>query len=275
MRVDIFTIFPDIFTSYFANGIVSKAIKTQALNVVVHDIRNFAQDARKSVDDTPYGGGPGMVFKVEPIYFSLQNAKRMGMRGPVFYLSPKGKVFTQKIANQLVSIENFGLLCGRYEGVDERAVELCSDEISVGDFILTGGEAGVIVILDTVARLLPGILGNRESLGDESFSNDILEYPQYTRPEVFLGKRVPDILLSGDHGKICEFRLVKALVSTIERRPDLFLKRGPLSDREVEILEKWGYSNYVDRLRRYFETKEYLGKAEIQLNTDEVNLEYE
>jgi tRNA (guanine37-N1)-methyltransferase len=210
MTIDIITIFPRIFNSYFDESILARAQKRGLVKIGVHDLRKWTEDKHRSVDDSPYGGGPGMVMKVEPLYKAVKFLKAKKSR--VILFSAKGKQFTQADARRLSKYSQLILLCGRYEGVDERVAEYIADEeISVGNFVLTGGEIPAMIVVDTVSRQITGVLGKKESLAEESHSAEgYLEYPQYTRPEVFMKWRVPEILLSGNHNKIKEWRKKKS-----------------------------------------------------------------
>lgn len=207
MKFDIITIFPKIFDSYFSETILSRAQKKGLIEIKTHDLRQWTEDNHKSVDDSPYGGGPGMVMMVEPIYKAVEAVKK-DKKTRVILFSAKGKSYTQEDARRLAQYEQIIMICGRYEGVDERVAQhIADEELSVGNFVLTGGEIPAMIVVDSVARLVPGVLGKEESLAQESFSEEgYLEYPQYTRPEDFKGWRVPEILLSGDHKKIEEWR---------------------------------------------------------------------
>mgnify|MGYP001102586999 CR=1 FL=1 len=205
LQCDILTIFPAIFDSYFKESIIKRALEKKLIKINIHNFRDFAKDKHKTVDDRPYGGGPGMILKVEPIYRCLANIKRR-KKSKIVLLTPKGKTFNQKIASTLSKLNQLILICGRYEGFDERVRKLVDQEISIGDYVLTGGELPAMVIVDTVARLIPGII-EAESLAEETFyKKGYIEYPQYTRPEVFESLKVPRVLLSGDHKKIREWR---------------------------------------------------------------------
>jgi len=212
MKFDIITIFPEIFDSYFSESIIKRAQAEEHISIDIENLRDYTDDARKTIDDTPYGGGAGMVMKVEPIYKALEDVKNKNgidkEKTRVILFSAKGKRYTQRDAERLSKYENLILLCGRYEGVDERVVEnLCDEEISTGDFVLTGGEIPAMTVVDSITRLIPGVLGNSESIEAESHNKDgYLEYPQYTKPEKFLDWNVPEVLLSGDHKKIAEWR---------------------------------------------------------------------
>jgi len=218
MRFDIITIFPGVFDAYFSESIIKRAQAGGFVDIDIHNLRDYATDKHRTVDDTPYGGGAGMVLKVEPIYGCLKAVESQAAadgRSPKtrrILFSAKGKRYTQRDAERLAEYDNLILLCGRYEGVDERVVEnLCDEEISLGDFVLTGGEIPAMAVVDSVTRLIPGVLGNSESAKTESHSEDgYLEHPQYTKPEDFLGWRVPEVLLSGDHKKIAQWREKKS-----------------------------------------------------------------
>ena len=208
MKFDILTIFPHALDSYLGTSIINRAIRNKKVAVKTHNLRDYTTDAHRTVDDKPYGGGVGMVMKVEPFAKALQKIRPRPFKTTrTILLSAKGRRFTQFIArDHAKKYKRIILLCGRYEGVDERVSSLVDEELSIGDFVLTGGELGAIVVIDAVSRLLPGVLGKDESSKDESFSDDTVEYPQYTRPEVYKGMRVPKVLLSGDHAKIAEWR---------------------------------------------------------------------
>lgn len=240
MRIDILTLFPQMFDSILGHSIIKRALDNNLLSIEITNIRDFAKNKHNSVDDYPYGGGPGMVMSIEPIYHALLNAKKINT-GPVIMLSPQGKSFKQKDAEELSKLEGFTLLCGHYEGFDERIRENLIDmEISVGDYVLTGGEIPAMVIVDGVTRLLPGVLGDENSHLEESFTMGRLEYPQYTRPSEFLGWTVPEILLSGNHELIRKWRLTQSLNRTFITRPDLLIA-GDLTQEEKDILKNLGW----------------------------------
>jgi tRNA (guanine37-N1)-methyltransferase len=231
MRVDILTIFPEMFASPLGHSILKRARDAGLLDVRFVDPRDFTDDLHRSVDDAPYGGGAGMVMKAEPIFLAVESltggASNHGVMdaGPdrIILLTPQGETFTQAKARELASLDHLVFICGRYEGIDERVREhLVTDEISIGDYVLTGGELPAMVVLDAVARLIPGVLGHEESACEESFSESLLEYPQYTRPAVFRGWPTPEVLLSGHHGQVREWRRRQSLLRTMVRRPDLF-----------------------------------------------------
>ena len=228
MRVDILTLFPGMFVGPFDESMLKRARESSALELNLVDIRDFAADRHRTVDDTPYGGGPGMVMKPGPIFAAVEAVRSPDSR--VILLSPQGRLFEQAMAVELSTLPHLVLICGHYEGVDERVREhLVDDELSIGDYVLTGGELAAMVVVDAVGRLLPGVLGAGESIVEESHSSGLLEYPQYTRPAEFRGWRVPDILLSGNHAEIARWRRRRALERTRERRPDL-LRSEHLAD---------------------------------------------
>jgi tRNA (guanine37-N1)-methyltransferase len=227
MRFDILTLFPEFFRPLLEKGTLRQAIKKGLLDVRLVDIRSFAKGLHKVTDDRPYGGGNGMIMKPGPIYRALNSVERVTGRSSVILLTPQGKKFDQTMAWQLAEWDQLILVCGRYEGIDERIRAHYIDmEISIGDYILSGGEPGAIVVLDTVCRLIPGVLGGERSNLEDSFQDGLLEYPHYTRPRVFMGEEVPSILLSGDHQKIRAWRKAEAIKRTHQRRPDLLEKAG-------------------------------------------------
>ena len=232
MRIDVLTLFPQAFESPLGCSILKRALDNGLLDVVLTDIRDFAEDSYRKVDDKPYGGGPGMVMMPGPVFACFEHVQSLWPhKGRVILLTPQGQKFNQAKACELSREERLILIAGRYEGFDERIrVGLGAEQISIGDYVLSGGELAAMVIIDAVARLLAGALGDEDSAKDESFSEGLLEYPHYTRPEVFRGMKVPEILLSGDHGKIAEWRRRQALERTREWRPDLL---GP-EDRRLQ-----------------------------------------
>jgi len=243
MQFEVFTLLPEVFPPYLESSILQRARQRGLIDVHVHDIRAYARDKHHTTDDTPYGGGGGMVMKPEPVFEALEFV--LGPRNasqpvtvPVILLTPQGRVFTQGMAEELSSYERVALLCGRYEGVDERIREhLVTDEISIGDYVLTGGELPALIIMDAISRLLPGVLGDPTGAEDDSHSMGLLEYPHYTRPPEFRGWKVPDILLSGDHGKIEKWRREQALTRTFARRPDI-LEKAELSNEDQKIVDR-------------------------------------
>jgi tRNA (guanine37-N1)-methyltransferase len=239
VKVEIFTIFPDMVAHWLGASLIGKAWRTGALSIEVHDLRAGAKDARRSVDDAPFGGGPGMVLAPEPLFNVVEAVQPVR---PLYLLGPGGRRFDQAMARSLASSEGFSLLCGRYEGVDERVSEhLVDGELSIGDYVLAGGEAAAVVVVEAVARLVPGVMGNPGSAEDESFTSGLLEYPQYTRPAVFRGWAVPDVLLSGDHGRVARWRRAAALARTLQRRPDLVAAEGGLSAEDESVLADFGF----------------------------------
>jgi tRNA (guanine37-N1)-methyltransferase len=237
MRIDIFTIFPDMVEHFAAQSLLGRARTAGALDVRVHDLRSAATDPHRSVDDAPFGGGAGMVLMPEPLFGAVE---AVAPPRPLLYLGPAGRVFTQPVARELASLPGFSLLCGRYEGVDERVREhLCDGELSVGDVVISGGEVAAMLVLEAVARLVPGVMGNEASADDESFSDGLLEYPHYTRPAEFRGWTVPEVLRSGDHGRIARWRRAQALRRTLDRRPDLITARGGLTDADLRLLAEF------------------------------------
>lgn len=225
MRIDVLTIFPEMLASPLETSIIKRAIDKNIMEVVLTDIRDYALDKHRRVDDYPFGGGPGMVLKPEPIFRAWEAITgdiKINDKPRTILLCPQGRIFNQRLAMELAQEEQIILICGHYEGIDERVRKhLVTDEISIGDYILTGGELGALVIIDAITRLLPGALGDDHSSQEESFSQDLLEYPQYTRPREFRGMEVPEILLSGHHAKIEEWRKSESIKRTKDRRPDL------------------------------------------------------
>lgn len=239
MRIDVLTLFPEIFPGPFQASIIGRAVEAGLLSVFVHNIRDYAEGRHKVVDDYPYGGGPGMVMKPEPLFQAVESvADQASPRGRVILLTPQGRLLSQEVAAELADEERLLLICGRYEGVDERVREhLVDDEISIGDYVLSGGEFPALVVVDAVVRRLPGALGSELSLEEESHAEGLLEYPQYTRPADFCGWRVPDMLLSGHHAEIARWRRRQSLLRTARRRPDL-LARARLAVEERRWLEE-------------------------------------
>lgn len=231
MRIDFFTLFPEMFAGPLDSSIIGRAVAQGLLNFKIHNIRDYTHDKHHTTDDYAYGGGAGMVMKPEPVFEAVETvrngAKEMEGRSlSIILLTPQGRLFCQPVAHELAKYDWMMLICGHYEGVDERIREhLVNDEISVGDYVLTGGELAAMVLADAVVRLLPGVLGSGESLLNESHTDGLLEYPQYTRPEIYRGWKVPDVLLSGNHGEIAEWRRQQALKRTAERRPDILREK--------------------------------------------------
>ncbi len=236
MKFDVLTLFPEMLTAYLQQGVLGRAIKKGLVDVNLINIRDFAKGTHKTTDDRPYGGGEGMVMKPGPICRALKSVDRVDGRSLVILLCPQGKLFDQSIAWEMSGWDQLILVCGRYEGVDERIKLTCIDmELSIGDYILSGGELGAMVIVDAVSRLIPGVLGGERSNLEDSFEDGLLEYPQYTRPRVFQDKPVPEILLSGNHEKIRVWRREESLKRTLEKRPDL-LKQAKLTPEDKAIL---------------------------------------
>jgi tRNA (guanine37-N1)-methyltransferase len=237
-RIDVFTIFPELVETMASTSVIGRSRDEGTLDVRVHDLRMAAADRHRSVDDAPFGGGAGMVMMPQPLFDAVE---AVDPPRPLFYLSPAGRRFDQSMASELAVGTGFSMLCGRYEGVDERVCRhLVDGELSVGDFVLSGGEAAAMVVLEAVGRCVPGVLSNEASTVEESFSDGLLEYPQYTRPAEFRGWPVPEVLVSGDHGRVARWRRAQSLARTVERRPDLIDARGGLSDEERELLEAHG-----------------------------------
>jgi tRNA (guanine37-N1)-methyltransferase len=238
MKFDILTLFPDLFHAFLQESILGRAVKRGLVDIKLTDIRSFARGPHRVTDDRPYGGGNGMVMKPGPVYRALQAVDRPKGKSLVVLLTPQGKTFEQSKAWELSRLDQLILICGRYEGVDERIRKGLADmELSIGDYVLSGGELGAMVVIDAVSRLLPGVLGGENSATDDSFEDGLLEYPHYTRPQVFKGKNVPSVLLSGDHEKIRLWRRTESLKRTLERRPDL-LKKTKLKQEDEAILAK-------------------------------------
>lgn len=236
MKIDILTLFPEIFHDIFNWSIIGRAVEKKLVQLNCINIRDFSEDKHKRVDDYPFGGGPGMVMKPEPIAKAIESVKERESK--VIYLSPKGKVYDQKMANKLAKEKHLILLSGHYEGIDNRIVEhYVDDEISIGDYVLTGGEIPSLVLLDSIIRLIPGVLGSKESFIEDSHYNGLLEYPQYTRPRDFNGYLVPSVLLSGNHKEIEKWRLYESLKITYLNRKDLLEKKN-LTDEEKDMLKE-------------------------------------
>lgn len=220
LRIDIITIFPEVFSPLFCS-ILKRAEESGKIQIEIHNLRDFAKDRHKTVDDAPYGGGSGMVMKVPILYEAVMAVKQLNPNAPVYLMSPQGKVLTQEKCRQFASLEGLILVCAHYEGVDERFVELaCDGEISIGDYILTGGEIPAMVVADAVSRLIPGVIDS-DSAAEESFTETLLDYPQYTRPAEFMGLKVPDVLLSGNHQEVKKWRDRQKIANTLKKRPEL------------------------------------------------------
>ena len=239
MRIDVFTIFPEAVGEMTTLSVLGRGQQNGLLDLRVHDLRMTTTDVHKTVDDKPFGGGAGMVLKPEPVFGAVEASNPPK---PLILLDPGGERFDQKKAAELADLDGFSLLCGRYEGVDERIRNsLVDEELSIGDFILAGGEFAAMVVIETVARLVPGVLGNQSSSTEESFDDNLLEYPQWTRPSDFRGLKVPEILVSGDHARVEKWRLAMAIVRTSELRPDLLERRG-VSKEELAVLDEFEIS---------------------------------
>ena len=238
LRIDVFTIFPGMVEAYAGESILGRAGVAGHLDVRAHDLRLATEDAHRTIDDSPFGGGAGMVMMPEPVFAAVE---AVDPPRPLILLGPGGRRFDQSVAAELAALDGFSLLCGRYEGVDERIrTGLCDDEVSLGDFVLAGGELAALAIMEAVARLRPGVLGNEASPDDESFADGLLEYPHYTRPADFRGMEVPEVLRSGDHGRVARWRRAGALVRTLALRPDLIERRGGLTEADLALLEEFG-----------------------------------
>ena len=244
MRIDILCLFPAMFESPLDQSIINRARERGLVDIVIHDIRDYTHDKHHTVDDYPYGGGSGMVLKPEPIFEAAEAVKQqLGVSEmPIVLLTPQGRLFSQSIAQELALHHQLILICGHYEGLDERVCEhLVTDEISIGDYVLSGGELAAMVVVDAIVRLIPGVLGSQDSASNDSHSNGLLEYPQYTRPQVYRGWSVPSVLLSGNHGEIAQWRRRQSMLRTVGRRPDL-LEKGKLCDEE----RKWILENLLN-----------------------------
>jgi tRNA (guanine37-N1)-methyltransferase len=248
MKFDVVTIFPRMVRAGVAEGVVGRGIERGLLEVRVHDLRDYATDRHRTVDDVPYGGGPGMVMKPEPLARAVRDIRETrGNPQAVVLLSPTGRTFTQAEAGRLSRLQHVVLLCGRYEGMDDRVrTAVATDEISIGDYVLSGGELAALVVVDAVSRLVAGVVGDEQSVAEDSFSRGLLDYPHYTRPSEFEGHRVPDVLLSGHHAEVRRWRKRAALVRTLERRPEL-IDTAALDDEERELLHEIRREQETDR----------------------------
>lgn len=234
MRFEIMTLFPDMVRAVLSESIIGRAQKADIISVGYHNIRDFSTDKHRKTDDTPYGGGMGMLMTCQPIYDcykSIADTLPAEERTRVIYMSPKGRLFSHEVARELAEYDNLIFLCGHYEGVDQRVIdEICDEEISIGDYVVTGGEIPACIVIDAVSRLIDGVLADKECYEGESVASGILEYPQYTKPREFMGREVPEVLLSGDHKKIDEWRLREAVRITAERRPEMLLKHPEITE---------------------------------------------
>jgi tRNA (guanine37-N1)-methyltransferase len=239
MKFDIVTIFPRMVEAGIAEGVISRGIERGLLDVKIHDLRDFTTDRHRSVDDVPYGGGPGMVMKPEPLLRAVDHVRATrGTADAVVLLTPQGRPFTQSEAERLGRLGHVVLLCGRYEGMDERVRDIAAtEELSIGDYVLSGGELAALVVVDAVSRLVPGVVGDEQSVAEDSFSRGLLDYPHYTRPAEVAGRRVPDVLMSGHHAEVRRWRRKAALARTLERRPEL-LESAPLDEEERALLNE-------------------------------------
>ena len=239
MKFDIVTIFPSMIEAGLGEGVVSRGVERGLLNVAIHDLRRWTTDRHRTVDDMPYGGGPGMVMKAEPLMRAVGEIRETrGTPDSVVLLSPQGRTFSQAEAERLARLEHIVLLCGRYEGMDERVRDMvATEEISIGDYVLSGGELAALVVVDAVSRLVPGVVGDEQSVAQDSFSRGLLDYPHYTRPVEIAGHRVPDVLLSGHHADVRRWRRKAALVRTLERRPEL-IATAMLDEEERALLDE-------------------------------------
>jgi tRNA (guanine37-N1)-methyltransferase len=249
MQFEVFTLLPDVFSPYLESSILLRARQRGLVSINVHNIRDYTHDKHHVTDDTPYGGGGGMVMKPEPVFEAVESVLGLDTHqtqpksAPIIMLTPQGRVFTQSVAKELSAHERIALLCGRYEGMDERIREhLVTDEISIGDYVLTGGELPALIVIDAITRLIPGALGDPDGAADDSHATGLLEYPHYTRPPEFRGWKVPEILLSGDHGKVNQWRREQSLLRTLARRPDL-LEKLDLTEKERSILKEHGWQS--------------------------------
>jgi tRNA (guanine37-N1)-methyltransferase len=237
MRIDILTIFPGMFRGPFEESIVKRAVENGLIQIFLHDIRDYTSDKHRTVDDYPFGGGQGMLMKPDPLFAAVEDVQgQASERGPIVLLTPQGRLFDQEVALELAGQDRLILICGHYEGVDARVHEhLATDEISIGDYVLSGGELAAMVVVDAVVRQMPGVLGSPLSSADDSFAQGLLEHPQYTRPAEFRGMKVPEVLLSGNHAEIARWRRQQSLLRTAQRRPDL-LARADLTEEEKQWL---------------------------------------
>ena len=239
MRIDVFTIFPELVAGYAQGALLGRALGAGLLELRVHDLRASTNDRHRSVDDAPFGGGPGMVMAPGPIFSAVEAAQPPR---PLYLLGPAGRRLDQALIRELAGTEGFSLVCGRYEGVDQRVGDhLVDGEISIGDYVLAGGELAALVVVEAVARLVPGVMGNQDSAADESFAEDLVEYPHYTRPAEFRGWEVPEVLRSGNHGRVARWRRAQSLGRTAICRPDMIAQRGGLSAAEVRLCAEHGY----------------------------------
>ncbi len=245
MRIDLFTVLPQILEPALSGSLLGRARERRVVDVRVHDLRHYTTDRHRSVDDTPFGGGAGMVLAPDPVFRAVEAVQPPR---PLFLLDPGGRRFDQALAGELAASLGFSLLCGRYEGVDERVrAHLVDGELSIGDYVLAGGEAAAFVVVEAVTRLVPGVMGNEASAGEESFVDGLLEAPHYTRPADYRGWVVPEVLRSGDHGRVARWRRAQSLARTLARRPDLIEARGGLTAEEASLVEELARDEYPGR----------------------------
>ncbi len=250
MRFDVFTLLPEVFEPYLNISILNRARQRGLIEIHLHNIRDYTTDRHQTTDDEPYGGGGGMVMKAEPIFAAVESVLGVPPPCPLILLSPQGRLFNQQVAIEFSRLPRLALICGRYEGVDERVREhLVTDEISIGDYVLTGGELAALVLIDAISRPIPGVLGDPDGAMDDSHATYLLEYPQYTRPADFRGWKVPDVLLSGDHGRIARWRREQSILRTWQRRPDL-LAQANLTEQDRVYLEKLQRSISEEELKQ-------------------------
>lgn len=246
MKIDILTLFPEMFSEVLETSIIGRAREKGILEIDLKNIRDFSKDKHRRVDDYPYGGGPGMVMSAQPLFDSLDHVLDGAEDPRLIYFSPQGKTLTQEMAQDYAGLSHIILLCGHYEGIDQRVLDRFNpEEISIGDYVLTGGELPAMVFIDCIIRLVPGVLGSHLSIEEESFSEGLLEYPHYTRPQTYEGMDVPEVLLSGHHGQVEKWRRLKSLETTLEKRPDL-LKKARLTQEEKSIIEKLKNQNFKE-----------------------------
>lgn len=244
MRIDVITIFPELVVGFAGHSLLGRAVAGGGVDLRVHDLRDATTDAHRTVDDAPFGGGAGMVLRPEPV---LATVEAVDPPRPVVALGPGGRTFDQATARRLAGSDGFTLLCGRYEGIDQRVLDhVVDEELSIGDYVLAGGEVAALVVIEAVTRLLPGVMGNLASAEEESFGDGLLEYPHYTRPAEFRGWEVPEVLRSGDHGRIGRWRRAQSLRRTIDRRPDLIEDRGGLTAADRQLLVEFGLDGPAD-----------------------------
>ena len=245
MRIDIITLFPEMYEAVLSESIIGRARKSGAVEIECHQLRDFAFDKHRRVDDAPYGGGMGMLMMAEPIALCFENiCKKTNSRPHFVYMSPQGKTLTQQRLKELATLENVCILCGHYEGVDERLIEeYIDEEISIGNYVLTGGELPALVLADSLSRMIPGVLSDSECFELESHYNSLLEYPQYTRPSVWRGREVPPVLMSGHHKNVEDFRREQSIIRTAQKRPDL-LENADLTDKERKLAESVIFTEY-------------------------------